>query len=134
MSKISDPSTFGFDLQVLAWQKRNSYQQKQLTIHDIPFSYFCERLSNRKYIIRRYTTPFYFLAVPRDSARAKKYRIRQTKTGAILGWISEFLDEVKSVPGKEDTATLVSFKSGADVITAEPQEGKAGESLADSLP
>jgi len=34
-------------------QKKDSHRQKELAIHDIPFSYFCERLSDRKYIIRR---------------------------------------------------------------------------------
>ena len=34
-------------------QKRDCYQQKELAIHDIPFSSFCERLDNRKYIILR---------------------------------------------------------------------------------
>jgi hypothetical protein len=43
MSKISEPRQN---------QERNCYQQEELAIHDIPFGYFCDGLSNRKYIIR----------------------------------------------------------------------------------
>jgi hypothetical protein len=32
-------------------QEGECYKKKELTIHDIPFGYFCGRLSNRKYII-----------------------------------------------------------------------------------
>ena len=33
-------------------QKKDCYRQKELAIHDIPFGYFCGRLSKPKYIIR----------------------------------------------------------------------------------
>ena len=34
-------------------QDEDIHKQKQMSIHDIPFSYSCEGLSNRKYIICR---------------------------------------------------------------------------------
>ncbi|MFC1717518.1 DUF1670 domain-containing protein [Candidatus Poribacteria bacterium] len=43
-----------------------------MTIHDIPFGYFCDRLSNRKYIICRCKTSFYFSARPRDSTHKRE--------------------------------------------------------------
>ena len=36
-----------------------------MAIHDIPFSYFCERSYNRKYAKLMYPSPFYFSAVTR---------------------------------------------------------------------
>ena len=47
-------------------KKEDSYKQEELAIHDIPFGY-CERLSNRKYIMRIHVTSFHFSALPRDS-------------------------------------------------------------------
>ena len=52
-------------------QKTNSYQQKQMTIHDIPFSCSSKGLSNREYIIRIQTSSLYLSAVPRYSIKRR---------------------------------------------------------------
>ena len=55
-------------------KERDYHKQKKLAIHDIPFGYFSERLSRRKYTKIMYPKPFLLSAFTRDSTPKGKSR------------------------------------------------------------